>query len=485
MEYNVDICIVGGSGAGLSAAIRATEAGANVLVLEKMGSTGGCTKMAGGIMGIGTHLQEEAGLHYSVEEMYKEVMAIYNWDCNSILVRDWYDHIGDNISWLEELGVEFSEILEVTGNRGKLRKTHHVTADSETGKNMWLALQKRCDELEVPILRETRAKHLIVEEGKVVGVEAENTEGVFRVHAKATILATGSISANDDLIKRFFGNDKYEKIRIMAKVPHNTGDGLVMAEEIGAQIGKLSTLYIGPHNHFPGASEAVGVVPRRPYAIKVNRNGKRFVDESLYTDSHSWYQSISIDRQPGKTCYAIIDSDILDMYKQNKVEMGYMERRFNRHDKYPFEWIDKLDEGFVHEQEAGRAKIANDFDEIAEWIGCDKDTLRNTIEEYNAACDAGHDSRFMKDPYYLMAIRKPPFYAVAGPSGVDTFIGGVQIDESFHVLNNDDDPIPGLYAAGVVASGWLGNFYGNPGSEMSFTLYSGQNAGKIAFEETK
>ena len=107
------------------------------------------------------------------------------------------------------------------------------------------------------------------------------------------------------------------------------------------------------------------------------------------------------------------------------------------------------------------------------------------IEEYNEACDKGHDSRFMKDPHYLKAIRKPPFYAVAGPSGVDTFIGGVQIDESFHVLDNEDVPIPGLYAAGVVASGWLGNFYGNPGSEMSFTLYSGQNAGRIAFEETK
>lgn len=478
MNYQVDVCVVGGSGAGLSAAIKAKEAGAEVLILEKMPSTGGCTKMAGGIFGLGSDLQAKAGLHYDPDQLYKELMSVYNWDCNTKLVHRWLRGASENIRWLQELGVPFSEVTSMSGVNNSIRRFHHITADRTTGRNIWLALQKRVDELGIPVLLNTRANKLLKESGRVTGVEAEGPEGTVTVTAKSVVLATGSISSNKELIARFYNGDDYKDIKIMANVPHNTGDGLLMAEEIGAKTGMISTLYIGPHNHWENASEGVGCLPRRPQPIKVNRNGERFVDESMSVyGEFGWMQSVTIERQPGRMCWAILDRGLLeDMLKKREI-MGYIETRFNRNDKYPGEWFDKLESDIEKEVKMGRALVADTLDEIAEWIGADPAVLKHTVEEYNRYCDNGYDEDFLKDIHYLFPLKKAPYYAFKGPSGIDTCIGGLKIDSDLRVVDQDERPIPGLYAAGVVCSGWLSRFYGFPGSEMSFTTYSGRTAG--------
>ncbi len=485
MKTKVDVCIIGAAGAGMSAALKAVQFGAQqVLILEKMPTYGGCTKMAGGIFGIESPVQARMGLpYYDPDVCFKDLMGVLNWQCNTQLVHNWLSGAGENIRWLEELGVPFTRAIPFTGDPEKVRSTHHVVADTKTGLAIAEALHTAIEkEPKIQLLLKTRALELLQNEhGRVCGVKAEGPDGEFTVEAGAVVLATGSISSNQELLSRFYNSDEYADVRIMAKVPHNTGDGLRMAEQVGARTDRISTLYIGPHNHFPGASEAAGNIMRRPQLVKFDRNGYRFVDESIRVNSNfPWMIGVCLDRLPGKVCYAMCDSAYLEYALRERKAYSYVEERFSRWDKYPGEWFDRLPGEILSEQEAGRALVAQSFDEVADWIGADREEFRRNMDRYNRYCTEGHDSEFTKDPAYLIPVTKPPFYVFKGPTGIDTVIGGLKIDHSLRVLNHEDHPIPGLYAAGVVASGWLAHNYGFYGSEMSFTIYSGRTAGEKA-----
>jgi fumarate reductase flavoprotein subunit len=491
-ERTADICIIGGAGAGLCAAVKARQLGAgSVLVLEKMKNPGGCTVMAAGMFGIDTPVQKRHGYSYSVDEMYRELMIALNWECDALLVRKWLKGSSETFRWLESLGMVFDAVVPFNGVPDKVRSTYHMNVASgyRTGKKIVDTLLAACKDLGVEILTETRGRHLIRgEDGAVNGVIATHGNEEITIHAGAVVLATGSISYNKDLVKRFYNSDEYRNIQMSANVPHNTGDGFLMAEEIGGGQGRISTLFIGPQHHFPGASENTGSIIRRAHPVRVNRNGERVSDESFnITSEFSWMIGVNIDKQPGKVIYGLFDTSLLHYMQKNLRETMTVSERLvasmnarGRKDYDPGAWLDKIEEDAAKETELGLSCIADNWDDIADFIGCDHDTLKETIENYNRYCKEGYDDDFLKDPRFLFPLVEPPFYAVKGPSGIDTCIGGLPIDNKQRVLDKESYPIPGLYAAGVMCSGFCAHNYAFFGSEMSFTTYSGRTAGENA-----
>ena len=132
--------------------------------------------------------------------------------------------------------------------------------------------------------------------------------------------------------------------------------------------------------------------------------------------------------------------------------------------------------------EKGKVKIANSWDEMANWIGANSIILKNTISEYNASCEMGYDELFAKDRKYLRTLKQAPFYAIkCAPILLDT-IGVIKINERMEVLNKQNEPIPGLYAAGVVTSGWQSNIYCGALSAGAFGY--AVNSGRIAGENS-
>jgi fumarate reductase flavoprotein subunit len=499
MERTVDLCVIGASGSGLSCAVKAAQLGVkNILILEKMPAIGGCTKMAGGIFGIDTPVQKRKGAYYSADQAFKDVITVLNWNVDAKLVRKWISGTGENIRWLEEMGMVFEDVFPFTGDPSKFRHTYHTGKRNgavlpQTGLQITKVLKAKCDEYGIEILTRTRARHLIKEDGKVTGVIAEGRDGEeLVVHAKAVAMGTGSISANKELLKRFYNTSDYGNVAIMANVPHNTGDGVIMGEEIGAQIGKISTLFIGPHNHFPGASEVVGALMRRPQVISVNKSGERFVDESLVVSSEfGWMKSVNLDRQPGKISWAILDKAALDWMIQNPKKyhcvdggqvndegtnenFGVGDSSLDRND--PYAWLTVAEAHLYREQASGRVKVCQTVEEMAEYIGCDPAVLQKTIDDYNEACHIGYDKEFLKDPAYMMPVSTAPYFVMLAPSGIDTCIGGLAVDNHQRILDQNSDPIPGLYGMGVLTSGWLAGVYAFFGSEMSYTIFSGRNA---------
>jgi len=488
---NVDLCVLGGSLAGLAAAVRAKEKGVgSVLVLEKMKFLGGCAKLAGGIYAVESPTQQRLGLHYTADDCFRSHMDINNWDCDVKLVGKWQRRSGDCIRWLEDKGCIFTKVLNFSGTK----RFYHMT-DKPTGNTIIETMLAECERLGIEILTETPAKHLIVENGAVVGVQAECKGEPLEVRAKQTIIATGSISANEALLKKFYPGQDLSHVKIMARVPHNTGDGYLMAQEINAAETPISTLFIGPHNH--PHNQRTGLIMRRPHVVKVNRDGERFTDESMpETRDFGWMQSIALDRQPGKICYGIMDQSILRGYLEHKENLTAFEYRHGSrvnqdalsdygkkvgvvtHNLGPTAWLDMVEDDIKKEAEAGRIGICKDLDEVAKFIGCDPATIKQTISDYNTFCANGYDMEILKDPKWLKPIIEPPFYVFVAYQGIDTCIGGIRVNHRLEVVDKDYRPIPGLHCAGVAAGGWCSKGYGYFGSEMSFVLYSGIASGE-------
>lgn len=508
-----DVCVIGGSSSGMPAAINAADKGANVVILEKTKRLGGTLGVCCGFFGVESPAQKRLGIHDTADDCFKELIQILYWNCDARLVHNWLNDSGESVRWLEGLGMEFDVVEPFQGLRKFCRRTYH-TINVEEGsrrpgivilRGLMRTIEERKDKIDVHY--STRATHLFRDEnGAVNAVEAEGPDGTILVKAKAIIIATGSICADNEKIKKYFGRD-YSNVQIMARVPHNTGDGIELAEEVGARTGNLSALYIGPHNHGPGCSELTGMLIRRPQNLKLNKAGERFLDEGLWTNSNfGWMESFAIDKQPDMMSWVIFDEKMLNGFVETNEEIGLFEHiaatqecankaklkkklnsdlvdeKFAFYDAADFDgyWMQGLWQEVEKEIAGGRCKKCMNAEEIAEFMGCKHpEVVAESLERYNKFCRQGHDSDFLKAPEHLIEL-EAPYYVFKGFSGVDTLIGGVHVNYDLKVVDLEMNPIPGLYGAGVCTSGWLNGGYAFYGTELSFCFFSGRNAGKNA-----
>ncbi len=497
MKKTVDLCIVGGAGSGLCAAVRARQCGVkSVLVIDKQPKMGGCTRMAQGMFSCDSPVQKRNGdKMLTADECFNFHMAMTNCEPDGKLVRKWLTTTGKVVGWLEDYtGVEFIEAAPWSTGL----PSYHMTA-KPTGNDIVNHLLDKCRELGVELINGVRARHLTTDEdGNVIGVQAEGPDGeAWDIRATRVILATGSISANKELVARFYAQDgDMSNVRIMANVPHNTGDGLIMAEELGAANTPVGNLYIGPHNH--PSNPRTALLLRRPHTIKVNLNGERFVNEDqIITRYWGWTQAVALNRQPKKMCWGIVDSALLRYWLEHKqnyypLEMIHGTGHTNIKDDYgkddaksldrvsPTKWLDHIMDDIEAEIAAGRIVRCDTMEEVAAAIGCPVETIRTTIEDYNRYCEQGYDEEFLKNKDYLFPLKEFPMYVMVGHQGIDTPIGGLRIDHNQKVIRKDFTPIPNLYACGILTGGWMGRNYGFFGSEMSYVTYSGYAAGENA-----
>jgi len=255
-----------------------------------------------------------------------------------------------------------------------------------------------------------------------------------------------------------------------------TGDGLVMAEEVGAVIdSNMVLLLTGPH-HYPW-SHCLSLLVRRPDILLVNKNGERYCDETTFLDYHTEAGNI-LSRQPDKICYGLLDSKIKeDMISKKEVISG-MEREAGGAGA----WFGDLDKELEANVASGTVKKADTLETLAGQIGADPKVLVDTVARYNSFCDDGKDGDFLKEKKFLLPLRTSPFYAVLGRQGFDTTLGGIRINHRMEVLGRQERPIQGLYATGDCASGWEFANYNlrHPGCAMTFALVSGYFAGQNA-----
>jgi len=412
---DVDVVIVGAGGAGMTAAIELTQAGKNVVILEKMPYTGGnTTKATGGMNAAETKFQEAEGIEDSIAQFVEDTMKGGK-DMNDIdLVTKMAENSSDGIDWLESIG---APLPKVSFSGGATNARIHSPEDgSGVGAYLVNAFNKQIEELGINLLLETEATEILSADGKAVGVLAESPTVRYTINAKAVILATGGFGANEDFYTQYRPDLKGT---VTTNAPGATGDGIVMAEALGADTVDMDQIQLHPTVE-QSTSMLITEGVRGDGAILVNQSGLRFTNEMLTRDKVSAAEL----EQEGCYAYVVFDQNLRDGLKAIE--------------KY-------VDNNLVVE--------AATIEELAEKLDIDPATLKNTLDTWNAAVASGVDEEFGRDTGMEADLSVAPYYAIKVAPGIHHTMGGVKINTNAEVISTDGNVIPGLFAAGEVTGG--------------------------------
>ncbi len=444
-----DVVVVGAGGAGLTAAVRANQEGAKVLVLEKMPMVGGNSNRAeGGMNAAGTKLEAELGLDDStVENFTADTLRLGHDLANPDLVRTLAENSSDAIDWLGSIGAPFTDVHATGGCEGR-KYLHQPEGGRAVGEYLVEKLSAVAEEQGIEIKLNTKATEILMEDGKAVGVKAEDDSTVYTVKAKAVVLATGGFGANFELMASY---DPSLANAVTTNHSGATGDGIMMAQAIGADTVDMEQIQLHPtviQENGLLVSESL----RSKGAIIVNTEGKRFVNDLAGRDVVSQAEL----KQPDGYCFIIFDQNLVDGLA--------------------------LAEKFI---DRGYAIRGETYEELAENMGLSEEAVKNfaqTMETWNAAVAADEDKEFgrkgMTDD-----LSTAPFYAIKIAPGIHHTMGGIKINTEAQVIDTDGNVIPGLYAAGETTGGIHGGNRVGGNAVCDFVVFgriSGANAAAFA-----
>lgn len=475
-KLETEVLIIAGGPSGLSAAVQAAEAGAEVILLEKSATVGGAANMGMGPLGIGTRYQKQQMYDVTVEKAFTMFMEYTHYNVDARLVKRYFAQSAETIEWLEDMGVEFEGAFRYFPRSEPT--WHIVKTDQGIGPRaasfMIKALYNKALELGVKVLLETPVKKIIMGNGKVAGVLATDKNGnELEVRCKAAIVCTGGAGCNPEFIKKETGYT-YGVDMFNHAIPGIVGDGLRMAWEAGADHLPVRIEQAAGMEDLEDLPGSVSNILSQPNLL-VNLHGKRVMNEDHM--QNSTFLSNVVSHQKGRTCFSIVDTSIVKYYIKNGVD--------NVNLVYSNPDVTDFIDG-VHMAKKNGNKglyIADSIEELAEMTGIDKDALVETVEVYNDYCDSV-DEEFFKNKRFLRPIKKAPYYAVKfHPSGYGT-VGGIRINENCEACDKDFEPIKGLYAAGADACNIYDDSYMFllPGNSMGFAVNTGRIAGKSAAE---
>ena len=419
-----DVVVIGAGGAGLIAAIEAKNNGAqNVIVLEKMAFAGGNTLISGGEYAAPNNwVQVKKGLKDSNDAFYNDILKGGDNEGDPKLVRVLADNALSGAEWLKDyINMTFEDRQMFFGGHSVERSLVPLGA---TGVEMISKLLAKAEELNIPVLYETPAVELIVDKGRVTGVKALSEDKEYTFLAEdGVILASGGFGSNLEMRVKY--NKDVDENILSTNTVGITGDGITMAEKIGAQLEDMPFIQTYPTcDPISGALLYFGDVRLVGGSILVNQEGKRFVEELERRD----VISMAIKKQTGNAAYQFCDEaqvKLSGVAEHHADEMNYL---FNN----------KL------------LVKANTIKEAADFFGIDAAELEKTVEKYNQYAKDGKDLEFNKRGKLTPFEAKGPFYIMKAVPAVHHTMGGVKIDENARVINTKGEIIKGLYGAGEV-----------------------------------
>ena len=510
-DQTCDVAIIGGGGAGLAAAISASENGANVIVIEKNGEVGGDTLVCGAIYNAPDEkLQKKLSMNKAKEEVIekalnetpvndehrelieqvktqldehnkknanelfdsKEWFALQTYNggdkkANLSLVKALCYNSYDSLTWIKNIGVSFYDFIS-QGAGSLWERTHTNTMPMGTGfiSNY---LNKISKDDKIKILTNTSAIN-IKNDGsdKVNIVECKDKYGnEFKIHAnKSIIIATGGFSANKILLNTYNkkGESKWSDIDLSSLPTTNrktvsTGAGIEMGLNVGADtvdMSEIQLLYLGNLKNGELTKYPPRCVNGTDQVIFINKNGERFTNEGGRRDDICK----SILNQPDKVFY-ILESGDGDKY------VDIHSKDFISADGFSFNYLEENNYIYVGET----------LEELARKLNIDVNTLQNTINTFNECVDGKEDA--FGRTLFSTKLEHGPYVATPRQVSVHHTMGGLKIDDSAHVIDKNGDIIKGLYAAGEVTGGIHGgNRLG--GNAVVDTVVFGKIAGKNA-----
>ena len=457
-ESSYDVVVIGAGGAGFSAAIEAKNAGANVVLLEKMPAVGGNSLISGAEMNAAKNwVQPKLGINDDSPELHAEDTykgGDMKGDMNVIKVMT--HNALDAAKWCRDyLGVRFEDDnLFFFGGHSRKRALIPV---GHTGTEFITKFQAKADELGIPVITNMKAEELIKDKsGRVVGVKATMNGASYTFNAKGgVVLATGGFGANPEMVKKY--NPKIDERFKTTDAPGTTGEALYMAERAGAQLVNMGYIQTYPIcDPISGVIELIADA-RFDGAIMLNQEGKRFVEELQRRD----VLSEAILKQTGGYCWVLWNDKI-----------GSISNTVKEH---PTEY-----EAFTKQ---GIMATCDDLKCVADFTKIPFDSLKGTVNRVSSMTGKGNDKDF-NHRSGLVDMTQGKYYVIKAVPSVHHTMGGVRINEKAQALTAEGKAIPGLWAAGEVTGVTHGtNRLG--GNAYTDIIVFGRIAGKAAAEAAK
>ena len=414
-----DVVVVGAGGAGLTAAVRATQEGAKVLVVEKMPLVGGNSLRAeGGMNAADTKVQAELGITDStVENFVADTLRLGHDLANPDLVQTLAENSAEAVDWLDSIGAPLTKVAATGGTEHKY--LHKPEDGRPVGAYLVEKLSAYADELGIEIKLNTKATEILMNGERACGIKAEDDEHIYTINAKAVVLATGGFGSNFELMASF---DPSLADAVTTNHSGAQGDGILMAQAIGADTVDMEQIQLHP-TVIQSDGTLVSESVRSHGAILVNAEGKRFVNDMAGRDVVSQAEL----KQPGAYAFIVFDQGLVD-----EVALTH-------------KFID-----------GGYAISGETYEELAKNLGMEGDAIANfveTMENWNAFVEAGEDKDFGRSAVSMIDISTAPYYAIKIAPGIHHTMGGIKINTEAQVINTDGDVIAGLFACGETTGG--------------------------------
>ena len=455
---NYDVVVIGAGGAGFSAAITARNAGANVVLLEKMPAVGGNSLISGAEMNAAKNwVQPKLGINDDSPELHAQDTFKGGDGKGDMKVINVMTHQAlDAAKWCRDyLGVRFEDDnLFFFGGHSRKRALIPV---GHTGTEFIAKFQAKADELGIPVITNMKAEELIKDkDGRVVGVKATMDGSEYTFNAKGgVVLATGGFGANPEMVKKY--NPKIDERFKTTDAPGTTGEALYMAERAGAQLVNMGYIQTYPIcDPISGAIELIADA-RFDGAIMLNQEGKRFVEELQRRD----VLSEAILNQTGRYCWVLWNDKIGSISNTVKAHANEYE-------------------AFTKQ---GIMTTCDDLKCIADFTKIPFDQLRKTVKRVSDMAGKGNDKDF-NHRAGLMDMQQGKYYVIKAVPSTHHTMGGVRINEKAEALTAEGKVIPGLWAAGEVTGVTHGtNRLG--GNAYTDIIVFGRIAGEAAAKAAK
>jgi tricarballylate dehydrogenase len=493
-DARYDVVVVGAGNAALCAALAAREQGASVLVLEKAPEhlRGGNTYFTGGgyrfpyrglddIRALIPDLSDEEVAtidvgSYPSSQFYDDLMRITEGLTDPDLAETLVSRAYPTVLWMKERGLRWVLLYGRQAYRvgGILRFWGGMIAEGIGGgagisdRLFELAVEAGCT-----VAYEAKARRLLTDRsGRVTGLTVRLQDGDRDVQTGSVVLACGGFEANPEWRTRYLGQG-WELARVRG-TRYNTGDGLQMALDIGAQ----------PFGHWSGChavqwdiasppfgDRKVGDLFQKhsyPLGIIVNVNGERFVDEGADFRNYTYAKyGREVLKQPQRAAFQLFDAKVID----------------NLRDEYRITQMTKAS--------------SDTIEGLAESLGIDRDGLVKTVGEFNAAIRPGEYNPTILDARrtegitppksnWALPLDTPPYVGFAVTCGITFTFGGLKIDpRTAQVQDAEDHAIPGLFAAGELVGGLFYHNYAGGSGLMAGSVFgrlAGEHAARAAVE---
>lgn len=458
-EVDYDIVVIGCGVAGTSAALSAAETAKKegkdikIAILERADfeHRGGNSRWTASYMRM-KNLDEVA------DNFIEDMMSFSDHYSDRNYIETLAKNAGSTMRWVQEKGVDFDYLptMFLTSNRPRLLPVGGGRAILDT-------LSRRASALGVEIIYEATAWKLLLDDDGAVNALKVRVKGgtSLTLRVGAVILASGGFQGSHEMMAQYIGRDAHKIRTVCEGGQFNKGEAIRMAMDVGAKgTGQYDAFHAEPVD--PRSKREEAAVMTYPYAILVDKNGKRFVDEGITTIDEQ-YEAVA-----RKIFYDLPDHIAYMISDQKMYEIPNYEQAIE---------TDKP------------AIVADSLEELAGKIGVPVDQLVDTVENFNKAVQPGEFNSKKKDGKKAVGITPPksnwaltidqgPFIAYPIVCSNVFTNGGLATDTSGRVLSGDDQPILGLYAAGETAGLYYGKYPG--GTSVLRGLVYGKISGEHA-----